>query len=133
MMYALDSNIISYMLRKDKSVCEKYLAESADGHECIIPPVVYYEIKRGLLLTNATSKAKEFDLFCREFGVGVMSVIAWNEAARLYVARREMGKPIEDADLFIAAFCLVNGYALVTNNAKHFEGIDGLQIVNWVE
>jgi len=41
MTYALDSNIISYMIRKDQGVCGRYLDESAAGHECIVPPVVY--------------------------------------------------------------------------------------------
>ena len=42
MIYALDTNIISYMLRQDNDVCERYLAESQNGHECVIPPVAYY-------------------------------------------------------------------------------------------
>jgi len=39
---------------------------------------------------------------------------------------------IEDADLLIAAQSLNRGYTLVTNNLKHFEGIDGLKLINWV-
>jgi tRNA(fMet)-specific endonuclease VapC len=54
--YALDTNIISYMLKKDPLVCRRFLKESEAGHECIIPPIVYYEIKRGLLAALATAK-----------------------------------------------------------------------------
>jgi len=132
-IYALDTNIVSYMLRQDKRVCERYLTESYDGHECVIPPVAYYEIKRGLLAANATAKARDFDALCQEFEIGEMNVQAWDEAAMLYAMHRQKGEPIEDADLFIAAFCIVNGYTLVTNNIKHFKDIDGLQLVNWVE
>ena len=133
MTYALDTNILSYMLRNDRNVCERYLAESQDGHECIIPPVAYYEIKRGLLASNAVAKARDFDILCQEFEVGEMNTRAWDEAARLYALHRQKGAAIEDADLFIAAFCIINGYTLVTNNIKHFVGIDGLHLVNWVE
>ena len=113
MIYALDTNILSYMLRKDKCVCGRYLEESRRGNECIIPPVAYYEIKRGLLYANATSKIQSFDKLCRAFGVGEMNALAWNEAARLYAFHRQQGTLIDDADLFIAAFCLTHGYTCV--------------------
>ena len=131
MTYALDTNIISYMLRQDKNVCEQYLTESQNGHECVIPPVAYYEIKRGLLATNAFAKARDFDILCQEFEVGEMNTQIWDEAARLYATHRQRGEPVEDADLFIAAFCIANNYTLVTDNKRHFEHINGLQLVNW--
>jgi len=133
MIYALDTNIISYMLRKDKRVCERYLEESYKGHECVIPPVTYYEIKRGLLATNANARAREFDLLCNEFEIGIMDTQVWDEASRLYAVHRKRGQPIEDADLFIAAFCIINGYTLVTNNTKHFKDINGLRFTNWAD
>jgi len=36
-------------------------------------------------------------------------------------------------DLFIGAYCVVNGYKLITNNRKHFERIDGLSFEIWQE
>jgi predicted nucleic acid-binding protein len=131
MTYALDSNIISYML-KDNAIVYARLDKAMDaGGRCIIPPVAYYEVKRGLLAVHATAKERDFEQLCREFGVGRMNSRAWNEAARLYVLHRKQN--IEDADLFIAAFCVVEGFTLVTNNTKHFNGIDGLNIVDWAE
>ena len=132
MIYALDTNILSYMLRQDRNVCERYLTESQNGHECIIPPVAYYEIKRGLLAVNAVAKARDFDVLCQEFMVGEMNIHTWNESAHLYALHRQKGTMLEDADIFIAAFCIINGYTLVTNNAKHFSDIDGLNVVNWI-
>ena len=130
--YAMDANIISYLLKDYPAVYENYDRAVAGGNRCIIPPVSYYEVKRGLLFSGATTKANDFDVLCRELGVGDMSVPVWNEAARLYAGNRRAGNTVEDADLFIAAFCLVNDYTLVTNNTKHFENINGLQYVNWV-
>ena len=65
--------------------------------------------------------------------IGEMNIAAWEEAADIYGKSRKAGKPIEDTDILIAAFCIVNDYVLVTNNTDHFEGINGLQMVNWVE
>jgi len=38
-----------------------------------------------------------------------------------------------DADLLIAASCLVHGYILVTNNKRDFENIEGLQLEDWTD
>jgi len=54
-------------------------------------------------------------------------------AADIYAIRKRLGQPIEAADLLIAAQCLSHGYTLVTNNTRHFEGISGLRLDNWVK
>ncbi|MDR2801162.1 MAG: PIN domain-containing protein [Desulfovibrio sp.] len=130
-IFALDTNTLSYLLKNDAQVCSRMADAIHRGDDCIIPPVSYYEIKRGLLYSNATAKLNFFEGMCHAFSIGVMDMAAWNEAARLYAQTRRQGHPIEDADLFIAAFCLAGKYALVTNNTKHFEIITELSCVNW--
>jgi len=39
---------------------------------------------------------------------------------------------IEDADILIAASCLVEGMILVTDNEEHFRRIENLEVENWV-
>jgi tRNA(fMet)-specific endonuclease VapC len=41
------------------------------------------------------------------------------------------GKLIEDADILIAAYCIKHNLILVTNNARHFQNIDNLQMERW--
>lgn len=41
------------------------------------------------------------------------------------------GKMIHPMDLLIGATAIENGMRLVTNNKKHFERIEGLEIVGW--
>ena len=43
------------------------------------------------------------------------------------------GKIIDDADIFIASCALDINATLVTNNEKHFFGIEGLKITNWIK
>ena len=133
MTYALDTNIISYLLKDDPVVYENYNLATASGEYCVIPPVAYYEIRRGLLYVDATTKLDDFGVLCSEFDIGEMSGQSWDEAAQLYAMLRKERRLIEDADIFIAAFCITGGYTLVTHNTKHFEDIDGLQIVDWAE
>ena len=59
--FVLDTNIISYLLKKDKSVFATFEAAIGAGHIFIIPPVAYYEVKRGLLAVGANVQLKLFD------------------------------------------------------------------------
>jgi tRNA(fMet)-specific endonuclease VapC len=133
MTYALDANIISYLLKDNSTVYDRLNKTVGIGDRCIIPPVAYYEVKRGLLAINAKRKERDFEQLCHDFGIGQMDTDAWTESARLYAELRRNGTIIDDADLFIAAFCLAGSFTLVTNNTRHFERIEGLRLTNWTE
>jgi tRNA(fMet)-specific endonuclease VapC len=130
--YALDSNTISYLIQQNKAI-EVRLGEALRrGDAVIIPPTTYYEIQRGFKHKAAPAKEFAFSLICRAYSIGEMTIAAWERAADIYADSRRSGKPIEDNDILIAAFCIVNGYTLVTHNIRHFEGIVGLSVVDWV-
>jgi len=130
--YAMDTNIISYVLKNDTVIINRYRQESSQGNEFIMLPIVYYEVSRWLLERNAKKLQAEFNYMCAEIPLIETSKEVWDKAAVLYVHTRQGGRQIGgDADLLIAAFCLVNNCTLVTNNTRHFENIDGLKLVNW--
>ena len=130
-VYALDSNIISFYLKGNTAVIDN-IEKALDGdHSIIVTPIAYYEVKRGLLLINATNQLKRLMDFCDLFSVGKFSDSLLDEAIRIYVQERKAKRNTEDADIFIAAFCLQNNYILVTDNMRHFENIENIQIVNW--
>ena len=62
-----------------------------------------------------------------------MNLAAWEEASEIYAHTGKIGKPIDDNDILIAAFCIINGHTLVTHNKKHFKNIDGLKYVDWTD
>lgn len=129
--FALDTNIISYLLRNDAKVIDIIKKKSSDGHEIIIPPIVYYEVMRGLLAVGAVRKLKLFNALCAKTVIGEIDRAILDKAAEIYVDLRHLGRMSEDADIIIAAFCLVNDCILVTANTKHFENINGLNLENW--
>ncbi|GHV89085.1 hypothetical protein AGMMS50267_14450 [Spirochaetia bacterium] len=131
-VYALDSNTVSYFLRKNEKVTKKVWNAVPEGNQIIIPNIVYYEVKRGLLSITAPRKTATFNQLCKSYSVGTIDKETAEIAATIYSKLRKKGRLIEDADLFIAAFCLQNGCTLVTNNGDHFKNVDGLQIDNWV-
>jgi hypothetical protein len=63
MIYALDTNIISYLMKHYGNVRKRYFDAITDGNRCIIPLVVYYEVMRGLEASGATVQVREFDDF----------------------------------------------------------------------
>ncbi|MCL1987018.1 MAG: PIN domain-containing protein [Firmicutes bacterium] len=131
MTYALDSNIISYWLIGNKNVEEQIDNATINMNEIIIPPVTYYEIRRGFKHKSAPKKEFAFNLICETYPIGKMTISAWDIAAEIYGQTRKQGNPIEDTDILIAAFCLAHNYTLVTANIKHFDSINGLVIVDW--
>ncbi|MDR1316708.1 MAG: PIN domain-containing protein, partial [Spirochaetales bacterium] len=81
--YALDTNIISYFLRGDIKITNEVRAIAKAGDTINIPPIVYYEIRRGLLDTNAFSKMDAFKDFCAIYTVGTINKHIYETAAAL--------------------------------------------------
>jgi len=133
MIYALDTNIISYLLKDDGRVYSRYFDAVSQGNTCVIPLVVYYEVLRGLKASGATTKMRAFEKICGELGVVELTVKDINTAADIYTYCKQRGTPVDDSDLLIASQVVTRGYTLVTNNTRHFAVIDGLTFVNWAE
>jgi len=133
MIYALDTNIISYILRDDKNVKQRWRKEENKGNRSVIPLIVYYEIQRGLLASGAIAKMRSFEKLCAVLGVYDLTKADMNTAAEIYAERKRIGMPMGDTDLLIAAQCVTNGYTLVTHNIRHFENINGLYVEDWVQ
>jgi len=130
--FALDTNIVSYILQKREEVIDRLDAEIAQGNEVVIPPIVYYEIRRGLIYSGATTKADLFNELLSDLEIESIDAATLDVAAAEYARLRKAGTPIEDADLLIGAYCVEKGYTLVTNNDKHLKLVSGLSITNWV-
>ena len=133
MIYALDTNTISYFLQGDNQVRTRLYQTLNNGDMVVIPPIVYYEILRGFRYKASPKKEWAFAQMCALYPVGEMKLSMWQCAADLYGARRKAGKSVDDTDILIAAYCIVNGYTLATNNTKHFTAIEGLPLVDWTQ
>ena len=132
MIYALDTNTVSYFIQGYEHIIARTRAALSDGNTLIIPPVTYYEIRRGFKHKTAPRKEKIFSHMCALYPIGEMSLAAWECAAEIYGDSCRQGKRIPDDDILVAAFCIVNGYTLVTRNISHFEHVEGLKLVNWM-
>ena len=133
MTYALDTNTIIFMLNKDKKVNENRDRAVLAGSRFIIPPIVDYEIQRGLLYKPSPNKEKIYFALRKHYGVGLAEPDMWVKAAHIYVELRKKSYTVCDDDIFIAAFCLLHGYTLVTRNIRDFLNISEMKYVNWTD
>jgi tRNA(fMet)-specific endonuclease VapC len=136
--YVLDSNIVSYFLRGEGNVRSCFKREIIEGGNLYaISSMVAYEVKRWLFYKPTKvirEYAREFDiLFENVRDRAEMPLEIYEKAADIYIALKLKGQLIGDADILIAAYCVINDYTLVTNNTSDFERIDGLKFVNWYD
>jgi tRNA(fMet)-specific endonuclease VapC len=81
---------------------------------------------------NATAIRREIaDLVCR------MAVLRWDQAAAedygaLRATLERDGTPLGAMDMMIAAHARSQGVTLVSNDARHFDRVEGLSVANWV-
>ena len=130
MAYLIDTDIIIFALRKDKSVLIKF------GENKNIPisisMITYAELifgaKRSQNEQQNMIKVRHIrELYpIEDLNEGVMEVFA-DIKAKMF----NNGIRIEDMDLLIAATAIYNDLTLVTNNVKHFEKIPYLKLENW--
>ena len=131
-VFVLDSNIVSFYIRQNEQVILKTRLTLLDGHEVIISPIAYYEVKRGLLAIKAEKRLREFDALCTVLGIGLLDNSIMDYAADIYCELKNKKQTVEDADILTAAFCKEHDFTLVTHNTKHFEIISGLRYCDWI-
>lgn len=130
--YALDTNIISYILKNNTVIIAKVQDEIIKGNIFRIPAISYYEISRGLCAIKNPDKIEMFRRMCSGFGLMDITKTTLDVASKIYADLKEKGELIEDADILIASSCIENDSVLVTNNENHFKRIAGLTYENWI-
>ena len=130
--YVLDTNIISLLLR-NSAVVRVRLDKALTSDNVILGcPIVWYEVRRGLLACDAKQQIQVFDILFAAFNWQDYSQPDWYLATQLWSQRRAQGHPIGDADLLIAAFARNREAVLVTDNTKDFVDL-GVATENWAE
>ncbi len=129
MDYLFDTNIITAILKKDKRI-QKKLRDINLQAEIWMSGITYYEIKRGLLATQASRKIAEFEELSQEIGVIVPDLGILEKAAEIYADLKPQGKLLEDADIIIAATAISKQLILISNDSDLLK-VQQLILENW--
>jgi tRNA(fMet)-specific endonuclease VapC len=129
--YLLDSNIVSYILKRNVIVDQKFREVRRLKQDVFISCITYYEVKRGLLAINATRQLAEFNKFCQTYKVLLIDDLEIIElACEIYVDLQRRGFTIQEQDILIAATAIARGLILVSNDSDLLR-VEGLSLDNW--
>ena len=125
--YLIDSDILIYFLKGKKEVIERLTKIPND--DLYISRINYTELIYGAYNSSKINhNLKVIEPFLEKFTVleftKASSLIFAKEKARL----KKNGNIIADLDLMIASIAIENSCILISNNIKHFERIQNLEL-----
>jgi len=129
----LDTNVLIAFLRGEQKVISKVREYLDEFDKLSLSIITYYEILRGLKYIGNERKLKEFEELMDKSEIVTLDRNIIRRASEIYAGLKREGKIIEDADILIAATCLVKGFVLLTDNEKHFKRIKGVTTENWMK
>ena len=133
--YLLDTNVISNITKPDPSESLlEWMGVRSDG-DLFISSLTVAEIRRGILDKPKGKKRERLEAwFAGPEGPQSLfkgRILPFDEKAGLVWARlmsegRAAGKPRRDLDMIVAAVAETNECVIVTDNERHFSGLDVL-------
>lgn len=124
----LDTNIVSYLM-KGGPLAEAY-APRVQGRLLSISFITVGELQFGAEKANwGKKKRAELERTLRNFVVIPYDHEIARCYGRLVAERQKSGKSIAINDAWIAACAVRHRIPLVTHNARHFNGITGLDVI----
>jgi len=129
MIYMLDTDTVSNIVRKHLPVIKKLISHEND--EICISTVTNAELFYGLEKKNSQKLFNEVRSV-----IGKCTIIDFDASqselyGRIRVELEKSGTPLGDMDLLIASAAMSTGAILVSHNKKHFSKIKGLKIEDW--
>ena len=132
-MYLLDTNIVSYWMRRDRSVIEK--VRNHRPCDLFISTITLAEILFGIekspvrkcerrIRLNSIRKQMELLQFDESAAIKYAGIRAYMETN---------GIPISERDLQIASIALANELDVITHNVKEFGRVPNLRVIDWAD
>ena len=127
MRYLIDTNWVIDVLRNAPGSRALVEERAADG--IAISVVSIAELFVGPhRRRNPAPEQESISAYLSQFSQLPIDLTTCEIFGRIKAELLNQGNPIEDFDIMIAATALQHDLTLLTNNRRHFERIDGLQI-----
>ena len=131
--YSLDTDTITKLLKKhsgNQRVLDRFRREIRRNSLFIMCPVVFYEIRRELVIKNAVAQLTAFQSLAEAMVWKEFDVAIWERASSLWATLRSQGRSHHDADVLITAHAIEYAAVIVTGNVEHFQDI-GARVEDW--
>jgi predicted nucleic acid-binding protein len=133
MRYLLDTNIVSYFIRRASPALEAKLSAALKHHSVAISVITRAELRYGQAGMTPEDRRRGFiDSFFLRLPSLEWGVKASDRYGALKDALRRQGRPIDEMDTQIAAHALAEKLILVTHNTRHFENVPHLKLEDWM-
>ena len=131
MLYMLDTNICSYIIRNRPESIKKKLLEVEKKHTIALSSIVVSELLYGAKKKGNPKLLKIVTAFVDNFVIYDYSKVSAEFYATVRTNLEAKGKIIGANDLLIASHALSQKATLVTNNTREFERVEGLILEDW--
>jgi len=137
LQFLLDTSTFSLAIAKQPSQPINEMLRKHSG-EIAISSTVWHELQFGVQLLPQSKRRTELENYYSKILYPSVPILAYDHhAADWHALERarlaSIGLMSSFADGQIAAVAAVHELTLVTANVKHFEGFQGVEVVNWLE
>jgi tRNA(fMet)-specific endonuclease VapC len=132
-MYLLDTNIVSYWMRGDRSLMDKIRSYSPS--DLSLSTITLAEILYGIEKSPIKKKERrtKIDRICSQLGLHPFDEPAAEKYALIRARLERDGLIISERDLQIASIATANRLCIVTHNTKEFNRIKDLTVEDWAQ
>ena len=131
MLYMLDTNICSFIIRERANFIKEKLKSIDKKHQIALSSIVVSELLYGANKKGSKKLIKIVSSFIDNFIVYDYDKASAQTYAKIRVDLEKQGNIIGSHDLFIASHAKSLNAILVTNNTKEFLRVDGLVVEDW--
>ena len=131
MLYMLDTNICSYIIRNRPQSIKEKLQEVEQNHTVALSSIVVSELLYGATKKDSPKLMRIVSAFIDNFIIYDYSKISAQSYGNIRTDLEKKGKIIGANDLLIASHSLSLGAVLVTNNTREFKRVEKLVLEDW--
>ena len=132
MTYLLDTSVYSQPLRNKPVIAAlEHWSVAGDGR-CRLSIVSHAEILFGLHWENNEARWRRYrELLEGRLQTAATDGVVWEKFAACKARQQQLGQPVADLDLLIAATAMVNSFTVATLNRQDFSRIEGVAWEDW--
>ena len=130
--YLLDTNICIY-IAKGQPLAVRHRFEQHGMQDLAMSTITVGELRFGAEKSQARARAlATIDELTQMIRPSALPMAAAEHYGHIRATLQQLGQPIGNNDLWLAAHALAEGWTLVTNNTREFDRVPGLRVENWV-